>query len=610
LLIAGSCARRSRKPRQVRKEAAVAVVTPVPQGSLAVSDDHPKYMSYKVLARKWRPRQFGEIVGQGHITRILTNAIQSNRIAHSYLFTGIRGVGKTTAARILARALNCEKGPTPDPCNQCTSCLEISNGNSIDVFEIDGATNRGIDEVRQIIENIRYQPAKSRYKIYIIDEVHQVTKEGFNALLKTLEEPPPFGKFILATTEPHRIPDTILSRCQRFDFRRISSRDIARRLSEIARDENLRVTEGALLLISREAEGSMRDAQSLLEQVLSYSAPTATGQESGVQVDEQLLLDILGVVERKVLYDLSEAVIKGDPKRCIEIVAGVMAQGLDLTRLSRELVEQFRNLLVARLLQEKGGGGEGHKSESSVLGLLFDLPDQEFEDLNGQVSELSVDTLMDYFRVMSDGDLEVARSSYPRFALETTLIRLATLPGAIPVAEALERLEGLERRLSGEGGRAEVPPSGVTGERGRGENRVETREVNTSESPRPEEKAAVWKKFLAFIMEEKKFLASHLEQVVPLKLPPGKLEIGVGERHQLNYLMDPENLTTLKDYACRFFSSEVTVIVSSLIGKSLVSEGKTVGPKQFADDGKNNMVKETLRIFGGSIKEVKKRAEY
>jgi len=230
-------------------------------------------MSYKVLARKWRPRQFGEIVGQGHITRILTNAIQSNRIAHSYLFTGIRGVGKTTAARILARALNCEKGPTPDPCNQCTSCLEISNGNSIDVFEIDGATNRGIDEVRQIIENIRYQPAKSRYKIYIIDEVHQVTKEGFNALLKTLEEPPPFGKFILATTEPHRIPDTILSRCQRFDFRRILSRDIARRLSEIARDENLRVTEGALLLISREAEGSMRDAQSLLEQVLSYSVP-------------------------------------------------------------------------------------------------------------------------------------------------------------------------------------------------------------------------------------------------------------------------------------------------------------------------------------------------
>ncbi|MFQ5917714.1 MAG: DNA polymerase III subunit gamma/tau [Candidatus Binatia bacterium] len=526
-------------------------------------------MSYKVLARKWRPRQFEEIVGQGHITRILVNAILSNRIAHSYLFTGVRGVGKTTAARILAKALNCEKGPIPNPCGQCANCSEISNGNSMDVFEIDGASNRGIDEVRQIIENIRYQPAKSRFKIYIIDEVHQVTKDAFNALLKTLEEPPPFGKFILATTEPHRVPETILSRCQRFDFRRISSREIVRRLSDIARDENLQVTQGALLLIARESEGSMRDAQSLLEQVLSYAVPTTSGQRSGVQIDERLLQDILGIAERKLLYELSKAVLEGQPKRCIELVAEVMAQGLDLARLSRELVEHFRNLLVARLVQQKGEGGKGYESESSELGLLFDLPDLEFEDLSRQVSEVSVETLMDFFRLMSDGDLEVARSPYPRFALETLLVRLATLPKAIPVAEALERLESMERRLSEGGGRELAPrPSGG------GNNEEEKRGSDASEFPVPGEKAQVWKKFVAFVMEDKKFLASHLDQAHPLDLSPGKLEVGVWEGHNLSYLQDPENLTTLKDFARRFFASEVDVIVSNLDAVSSMSKSE------------------------------------
>src|SRR5713226_876403 len=262
-------------------------------------------MSYLVLARKWRPQRFEDIVGQEHITRVLRNAIRAGRIAHAYLFTGVRGVGKTTGARILAKALNCEKGPTPTPCNECPNCLEITAGSSMDVYEIDGASNRGIDEVRQIIENVRYQPAQSRFKIYIIDEVHQVTKDAFNALLKTLEEPPPFVKFILATTEPHRLPETILSRCQRFDFRRIATREVVERLGDIAEKESLRITGGALVLLAREAEGSMRDAQSLLEQILSYAAPGADPTEIG----ERLVEDILGVTERRVLYEISHAVI-------------------------------------------------------------------------------------------------------------------------------------------------------------------------------------------------------------------------------------------------------------------------------------------------------------
>ncbi|HET8562233.1 MAG TPA: DNA polymerase III subunit gamma/tau, partial [Candidatus Binatia bacterium] len=345
-------------------------------------------MSYLVLARKWRPQKFEDIAGQGHIIRTLQNAIRANRIAHAYLFTGVRGVGKTTAARILAKALNCEQGPTLNPCNSCSQCQEITNGNSIDVLEIDGASNRGIDEVRQIIDNARYQPAKSRFKIYIIDEVHQVTKDAFNALLKTLEEPPPFVKFILATTEPHRLPETILSRCQRYDFRRIPMREIVQRLGEISKQEGLQITEAALLLLAREADGSMRDAQSLLEQALAYADP-AGGASRAEPIDERLLHDVLGVAERQLLYELSGAVVAGNAKRCIELIGDVIVQGRDLCRLSRDLVEHFRNLLVARLYQEEASHVSLAHPKGISEGELLDLTDQEIGELSAQVSNLS-----------------------------------------------------------------------------------------------------------------------------------------------------------------------------------------------------------------------------
>ena len=555
-------------------------------------------MSYLVLARKWRPQNFGDIVGQGHITRVLTNAILSNRIAHCYLLTGVRGVGKTTAARIIAKALNCEKGPTPEPCNQCSHCMEIVNGNSMDVFEIDGASNRGIDEIRQIIENVRYQPAKSRFKIYIIDEVHQVTNAAFNALLKTLEEPASFVKFILATTEPHRLPETIRSRCQRFDFRRIPVHDIAGRLREIAVVESLRITEGALLLIAREAQGSMRDAQSLLEQVLSYAGPTEGTKGSNIEVDERLLQDILGIAERKTLHGLCAAVLDGKPGRCVELVAEVTSSGMDLTRLSQELVEHFRNLLVARLALP---------TQSSMSGLLFDLHDQEIEELKRQVAEISVESLMDYFRVMSEGDEEVARSPYPRFALETTLVRLATLPKSMAITEALDRLENLERRISAGGEMEASPPNEEILQ-----DPSTTQVVNRTESPPSDDSAAqdkgeVWRQFVAFVMKEKRFLASHLEQVRPLEFPPGPLKIGVEDRHHLSYLQDRENLSMLKDFANRFFSSDVKVVISS----SAINSPDAVQASDLSKTvtgGGGDVVQEALRIFGGSIKEVKERS--
>ncbi|MBI3001276.1 MAG: DNA polymerase III subunit gamma/tau [Deltaproteobacteria bacterium] len=560
-------------------------------------------MSYLVLARKWRPQRFEDIVGQGHITRILQSALRSHRIAHAFLFTGVRGVGKTTAARILAKALNCENGPTPVPCGECSQCKEIMGGSSLDVQEIDGASNRGIDEIRQLIENSRYQPARSRFKIYIIDEVHQITRDAFNALLKTLEEPPPCVKFVLATTEPHRLPETILSRCQRFDFRRISVREISQRLREIATEEHLAITDGALLLLAREAEGSMRDAQSLLEQMLSYAAPAPGKADAGKQIDEGMLQDLLGIAERKTLYDLSESVIAGDAENCVELLAGLTDQGRDLARFSRDLIEHFRNLLVARLSQEPKGKSPGSTQPSSRPSRLLDLPDREIEDLSRQAAQLSIDTLMDYFRFMAEADEEVARSPYPRFALETAVVRLATLPKTIPITEVLDRLETLEQRLRREGGgnsltqpveKARVAEKGQKGA--------------PAHTPGGEDREA-WKQFVSFVRKEKRFLGSHLERVFPLELSPGQLRIGVEDRHYLSYLQDPENLSSLKDFARRFFTAEVAVSVVPLAAKE---RGGTEGAPQAAAASASapaeagDVVQEALRILGGSIKEIKR----
>ncbi len=561
-------------------------------------------MSYLVLARKWRPQRFEDVTGQEHVTRTLQNAIRAQRVAHAYLFTGVRGVGKTTAARILAKALNCEKGPTETPCNACSQCQEITQGSSIDVLEIDGASNRGIDEIRQIIENVRYQPANCRFKIYIIDEVHQVTKDAFNALLKTLEEPPPSVKFILATTEPHRLPETILSRCQRYDFRRIRLREIVQRLGAIAKSEGLRITDGALVLLAREADGSMRDAQSLLEQVLACAEPfDSKGDQS--PVDETLLQDTLGLAERRVIYELSAAVIEGDARKCLALVAEVMHQGRDLNRLSRDLVEHFRNLLVARVT--------GKQSAGSGAVALLDLPDQDIADLTKQTAAVSLEILLDYFDFMAAGDEEVARAVTPRFALETVLIRLATLPQTLPVAQMVERLERLEGKApvsvkpqiaSTRPGPVATAPRAPVASTGPAMTSVVPPVV---EIARRDESGEVWREFVAFVGKEQKFLASHLDSGTALTLPPGQLKITVSERHHLAFLQDGDNLALLRDLARRFFAQEVSVQIASEFSAPTPGAAER-GMSELASpaEERSDMVKEALRIFGGSIRNVRR----
>ena len=564
-------------------------------------------MSYLVIARKWRPQSFADIVGQEHITRTLQNAIRAQRIAHAFLFTGVRGVGKTTAARILAKALNCEKGPTPAPCGECTHCEEIAQGRSIDVLEIDGASNRGIDEIRQIIENVRYQPAQCRFKIYIIDEVHQVTKDAFNALLKTLEEPPPSVKFILATTEPHRLPATILSRCQRYDFRRIKLREIVQRLSSIAKAEAVEITDGALMLLAREADGSMRDAQSLFEQVLAFGE-SSDKPDARISIDERSLHEVLGLAERQVLYQISAAVLRGDAKLCLELITRVFNQGCDLGRLARDLVEHFRNLLVARLI------GSSTKEPSASGAQLLDLPDQEIKDLIEQAGPLASETLLDYFDYMAASEEQIARSTTPRFVLETALVHLANLPKTIAVTELIGRLESLEQKIAAKSGAAAMHDRGASAPSGdrnlplKPETIGASPEIATPSDKPPEHhsESNLWKEFLAFVGTEKRFLSPYLESAIALGLPPEPLKISIGERYHLAFWQDDENLTALKWLAKRFFSADVNLQIVGAPSYESSSATAAANLSTKPDEERSPMVKEALRIFGGSVRNVRR----
>jgi len=384
--------------------------------------------SHLVLARKWRPERFSDLVGQEHVTRTLEQALKSGRIAHAFLFTGIRGVGKTTAARILARCLDCAQGPTAEPCGNCAACQEIRAGTALDVVEIDGATYRKIDDARAIIENLGYRPARDRFKIYIIDEAHQLTDQAFNALLKTLEEPPAHVKFILATTEPQKMPETILSRLQRYDFRRIPFALIRGRLRELAGREGAEIEDSALTLLAREASGSMRDGERMLETAIA---------SLGGRIGESELAAILGVASRSRIFEMIGAILDKDPATALRAVRELNQRGANLESLGRDLLEMVRNLAVAKL-----------PAAHSPNILLADLPDQEAAELERLATRASGRDLMRLFRLMAEAQEQLARSSYPDLMLEMTMIRMARLA---PVLDADELMRAIGAAGGGNG---------------------------------------------------------------------------------------------------------------------------------------------------------------
>ena len=385
-------------------------------------------MTYKVIARKYRPQTFAEIVGQQHVTKTLANAIQSNRVAHAYIFSGVRGVGKTTTARILAKALNCAKGPTPEPDNTCDSCREISAGTSLDVLEIDAASNRGIDQIRELREMVRYAPAASRYKVIILDEAHQLTDEASNALLKTLEEPPEQVIFILATTRSEDLVETIKSRAQLFQFRSLSFKEIAGEIERIGRQENLQIDSGAVAVLARAAEGSLRDGLSLLEQAIAYCGDTITDKQ---------VRELLGVVAERVLDDLVEAIESQSAERTLKLVHRLISDGQNLQHFCREAIRHFRNLLVARVC--------GADSE------LVAAPQDERPRLAEQAAKFGEEDLTRFFNILLETDDDLRRQPDPRLHLELGLLKLVN-------AQRLAPLEVILADLHGEGRRARPSP--------------------------------------------------------------------------------------------------------------------------------------------------------
>jgi DNA polymerase-3 subunit gamma/tau len=576
-------------------------------------------MPYLVLARKWRPQTFEEVIGQRHITQTLQNAISQKRVAHAFLFTGARGVGKTSTARILAKALNCETGPHINPCNHCNTCKEITNGVSMDVIEIDGASNRGIDEIRELRENVRYTPAKSRNKIYIIDEVHMLTREAFNALLKTLEEPPPHILFIFATTEPHKIPATILSRCQRYDFKRIPLREVTESLKRIVEEEKIQINPRGLLSIAQESEGSMRDAQSLLDQVISYS---------GKNIRDEDIVEVLGLIDWKVLHDAIDAIASKDIERCVEIVEQVYHFGYDLQYFCRELLQYLRNLILIKVSQ--------HPEE------LMELSEEELEIHKKQAEKFQFDQLNHLFSLLLKGEQEIAQSTFPRTMLEMTLIRMTTLQPILPIDEMIKKLEALENKdLSKEwkekktsSALGKVIPSADSGknkvkEESPSENCEEIGERKITEKkedlknfqkegalgePSPKILEEKWRGLVDFTRAKNPILGSFLALGSLVHLTDEKIEIGF-DKDSFHYerMLERENRSQLESVCHEYLQKKTKVVISSL-EQEIGSKGRVVlnrgegtrneleGRSEKGEEG-NPLIQEALRLFNGKIVE-------
>jgi len=560
-------------------------------------------MSYLVLARKYRPQSFEQVVAQAHITHTLSNAISADRVAHAILFSGPRGTGKTTVARILAKAMNCKNGPTPSPCNECSSCREITGGHAVDVYEIDGASNNSVDQVRELRENLKYMPAGSLYKIYIIDEVHMLSTAAFNALLKTLEEPPAHVMFIFATTEPQKIPITILSRCQRHDFKRIILESISSHLAFICTRENFDINDDSLEIIAREAGGSMRDAISLLDQVMSCSQESITHEQ---------LLDILGVIDRKFLFGISDAILRGELTTALDVLDDIYNRGHDLKKLYADLLEHFRNLLVVKM---------GEKIDK-----LVDLPEHEIEQLGDQSKLLSAAGLNQVFDLLFKAEVSIRLAVQPRLALEMALIRLFQLQPTLPIDDLIDKLDHLRQEISGN-----LKAGGISSQS------IETNgppQVSRTTSDKSEPQPAshegakrvaapskvspdnarlsldeVWDTVYEQISQNNPSLAANLAKCSLKRITEDRIEIEVvGNGFTLNMIQRDKNLKFLKKLFADYFGREKRIVLSGQIESSEDNQKKKSKNNQLKNKAMSHpLVADAIEIFDGKLVDVKIR---
>ena len=559
-------------------------------------------MSYLVLARKYRPQTFAQVVGQRPVVRTLQNALARDRVAHAMLFGGVRGVGKTTLARIMAKAINCAAPIDNEPCNQCDSCREITAGSAVDLHEIDGASNRGIQEIRELKENIRFFPAKGRYKIIIIDEVHMLTTEAFNALLKTLEEPPAHVYFMFATTELHKVPITILSRCQRYELRRVPFAELVAFFQSLADEEGVSVTGRALEMIATEAGGSVRDGLSLLDQIFSFGGDTVTDED---------VTQVLGLVDRSTFHSLATALLGGDLAQCLELLDRSYGAGIDLKRFANDLLGFFRAMLMCKNSRQPGD--------------LLELSDQELAAVQELAANYSSETVYNYFNLLMQGVEDMQYSSRPRLVLEMAFIRAAQSGAVTPVTDLLARLDDVLRGVTpvppaattmppvapvspGTLSTAEPTPSAPTSppampEAAPAEAAPEAKpepdsapaasasgpksiekadapaDLESAAKPVPTETAQPaaepvvvqasskevrrhWEEFIEYVKDRKPWMAQSLCLNSGTREEKGELVIRFAEATECNVLQDPENVKFLTQFAQDFFQKELRVRIS------------------------------------------------
>ncbi|MFQ5900923.1 MAG: DNA polymerase III subunit gamma/tau [Thermodesulfobacteriota bacterium] len=545
-------------------------------------------MSYIVLARKWRPQTFKEVIGQRHVVHTLENALSYKRIAHGYIFSGARGIGKTTVARIFAKSLNCEKGVTNNPCNECSICKEITNGSSVDVIEIDGASNTGVDDVREIKDNVRYLPSKGRYKVYIIDEVHMLSTSAFNALLKTLEEPPSHVVFIFATTEPHKIPLTVLSRCQRFDFRRLTTEEVKHQLNMIASNEGIKTGEDAISLISKQAEGSMRDAESLMDQIVSYAGTEFTCKD---------VSDILGLIDKDLIFEAIGALIRKEAVAALKVIEKAYDFGYDEKRFSQDLLEHIRDLTVIKSIEDSGK--------------FLDYTIKEIQELKGLVEGIEIEDLHILFYHLSKGLEDLSRSPYPRIILEMLFLKIVGLPPMRSISEFVGRLEDIEKK----GGKGEQKaPKEEVYER----ESFSTREMATKRDTQIDGgKWEGWGAFLEFVMKKRPSLWSHLNSVHLISQDDKKIVLGVSKGHSFDYLMDLEVKDNLEGLYKDFYGRTARVGIREVSNGDIENKtsmdmpmtrhekGSALEPLGDPNAMRKSFVENVAEVFGRNIREIK-----
>jgi len=547
-------------------------------------------MSYLVLARKWRPQNFEEVVGQESLTQTLKNAIKMSRVPHALLFCGPRGVGKTTMARLLAKALNCDKGPTADPCANCSACRQITQGTHMDVLEIDGASNTSVDDVRQLRESVQYRPSSARYKVYIIDEVHMLSKSAFNALLKTLEEPPDHVFFIFATTEPYKVPQTIQSRCQRFDFRRIPVQATINRLKKIAQSEDIKVSDKGLRLLARQADGSMRDAISLLDQAVSFS---------GKKISDESLAELLATVDRRHLFNLSEALVRANPRAALEILDQVYQHGYDLKQFHKELVDHMRDLLVVKFVDDLTG--------------LVELGDDEIAELKKQAGLANEEALSLIFEFLLQAEEKLARSEYPKVVLEFSLVKCASLKPMLKVEELISRLEELRKEIS-TGQKVvdredfELDGGGEPGASGSPAAGEPAAKPSTESKARASSEPKTWKGFLAFLSQNSPSMATILKNGDFKGKDNGRVVVEFSsEDFWLKFFGDNSRLDQANKSLKEYFGENLKLVCEA---RKQGAESRKLPPGAAKDELRKKllthpMLEKSIELFGASIDEVK-----